>query len=99
MIPAQPMGKHDCWTAAGALVVDLRACVLNKAARNGSRGDLLRAHRQRSSNRVCPWVGRESSFLVATGSLFFTTLYLRHICASRILTIPLHVWQRRSCIF
>jgi len=37
MIPAQPMGKYDCRTATGALVVDLRACVLNKAARNGSR--------------------------------------------------------------
>src|SRR5215468_1236821 len=43
------------------------------------RGDLLRAHGYRSSNRVCAWVGRESSFLVAAGPLFFITLYLHHI--------------------
>ncbi len=44
MIPAQPMGKHNCWTAAGALVVDLGARVLNKTARNSgwvSRGGRL----------------------------------------------------------
>ncbi len=44
MIPAQPMGKHNCWTAAGALVVDLSARVLNKAVRNSgwvSRGGRL----------------------------------------------------------
>ena len=35
MIPAQSMGKHDRRTAPGALVVDLGARVLNKAARNG----------------------------------------------------------------
>src|SRR5216683_4158854 len=35
MIPAQSMGKHDSGTAPGALVVDLGASVLNKAACNG----------------------------------------------------------------
>ena len=35
MIPAQSMGKQDCGAGPGALVVDLGARVLNKAARNG----------------------------------------------------------------
>src|SRR5262249_19547333 len=29
--------KHNCWSDAGALVIDLRASVLNKAARNYGR--------------------------------------------------------------
>src|SRR5258708_24642594 len=35
MLPAKSMGKHDSGTAPGALVVDLGASVLNKAACNG----------------------------------------------------------------
>jgi len=34
MIPAQSMGKHDCRTAAGALVVDLGPGILDNAARD-----------------------------------------------------------------
>src|SRR6516165_7780861 len=37
MISAQSMSKHNCWTAAGPLVVDLGARVLNEAARNCGR--------------------------------------------------------------
>jgi len=42
MIPAQSVGKHDRWSAAGALVVDLGARVLNETARNGSISDFRR---------------------------------------------------------
>src|SRR5258708_22048853 len=41
MIPAQSMGKHDRGTAPGALVVDLGASVLNKAACNGGWGSVF----------------------------------------------------------
>src|SRR6266436_3193175 len=34
MIPAQSMGKHDCWSGAGELVVDLGARALNETARD-----------------------------------------------------------------
>ena len=42
MIPAQSVRKHDGWSGAGALVVDLGARALNETARNGSISDFRR---------------------------------------------------------
>src|ERR1700693_6581865 len=42
LIPAQSVGKHDGWSSARALVVDLGARALNETARNGSISDFRR---------------------------------------------------------
>ncbi len=42
MIPPQSMGKHDGWSAAGALVVDLGALALNETVRDSSISDFRR---------------------------------------------------------
>jgi len=42
MVPAQSVGKHDGWSVAGALVINLGAFILNEAARNGSISDFRR---------------------------------------------------------
>src|SRR6266481_7620465 len=42
MIPAQPVGKHDGWTVAGTLVINLGAFTLNETVRNDRISDFRR---------------------------------------------------------